>query len=203
MGKLQSLWVPVTCRKWKAEFCKLGCIVLCLRQYESPRRAAVICSRGRLHFTTRPPLPSLSASTRNEVKEFNLDFPLFWLPQRRHATRLDAAVVFSPISKCTAKAQTETVRKSGTDITQMSAASRFHSLSRCAQPGRWHSAESPVAWVEGCQYKHIHVCTCTYTHVHAHTLVSLLHGSAVSPSSSGARETVGCVLLLGECIDLW
>lgn len=134
----------------------------------------------------RPPLPSLPTSTGNEVKEFNLDLPLFWLPWRRHAARLDAAAAFSPISKRTAKAQTVTARKSGTDTRRMSVVGGLHPPSRCAQPGRWRDAERPVARAEGCQYKHAHVCTCADTRVHAYTRVYLLHGTAVSFSFRGA-----------------
>lgn len=199
-----ALWAncKVSGCQWHAEVGKLSfanwrCIVLCLQRYESPWRAAVICSRGRLHSTTHPPLPSLFASIRNEVKEFNLDLPLFWLPWRRHAARLDAAAVFFPISKRTAKAQTETVRKSGTDTTWMLAVSRLHPSSHCAQPERWRDAESPMAWAEGCQYKHVHYA---YTCVHAHTLVYLLPGTVVSSHFWGARERAGCVLLGGRMI---
>lgn len=149
-----------------------------------------------------PPLPSLPASTRNEVKEFNLDLPLFWLPWRRHAARLAAAAVFSPISKRTAKAQTETVRKSGTDTRRMAAASRLHPSSRCAQPGRWRRAGSPVAQAEGCRYKQVHVCTCVYIRVHAYTLCQLVAWHC--GFTALGREQVAVLLLGGHliCSDL-
>lgn len=172
MGKLKSLWVPVTCRSWKAEFCKLRMHCSLSSEVWLTLESCSYCSGGRLHSTSRPPLPFLPASTGNEVKEFNLDLPLFWLHWRRHAARLDAAAVFSPISKSSAKVQTETGRKSGTDATQMSAMGRLYPSSHCAQPGRWHDAVSPVAQAEECQYRHVHVCTCTHTCVHAYTLVS-------------------------------
>lgn len=61
---------------------------------ESARRAAGICSRGRLRPTPfHPPLPSLPERARNEInklkkkKKFNLDLAVLRLPGRSRQTR--------------------------------------------------------------------------------------------------------------------
>lgn len=85
----------------------------------------------------------------------------------------------------------------------MSAASRLHPSSRCAQPGRWRDAESPVAQAAGCHYKHVQVYTHACIHEHMCTLVYLLHGTVISSSFRGARERAGCCAAAERVYDPW
>lgn len=145
-----------------------------LQGVSHPRELQLFIQEGdSIPLFACPPLPSLPASARKEIKEFSLDLPLFWLLCKRQAARLDA--VFSPIFRQTVKAQTETARESGTDSAPVAAAGKHPPLSRCAQPRR----SCNVGWRRGKAHR---MTTCASTrvcmHAHAHTLVYLLFGSS-------------------------